>query len=290
MGPGEKAFYNMIRSTVPDWARNFVYWGNLASSAVIGIAGLSLNFSPENLSKRDPILRLIIERIQDIAPWLIVLGATGILFFTLASKRASDARLWRVIHKLLDNFQESSCDDEIADHKHKVTLFEFRKWHLCWRGLRLLDTPFWSGWLVPVERSGRRNVATKLFFLAPDHDAHRAEGVAGMGWLSDKQHLLLGPLDAPTEISDIQKIREYASVTKVSEKVVKKYLVTGRSLPRTFFVHVIEVNSTPWGVLVLDSVSPAVCSTEKLTKQFRVLATSLEPLLSESNGVTNSRD
>jgi hypothetical protein len=279
----------MIKSKISDRWRGVVFWGNIGASALIGLAGLSLNYSTEILARCGPFFRNLVIRVQDTAPVMIVAGAVGILALSLIGKRASDARLWRVIHKHLDDFQEASCDEFIADHRHKVTLFEHRSWYWCWRGLRW-NTPFWTGWLVPVERSGTRNISPKIYFLAPKNNAHRAEGVAGMGWLADGQHLVLGPLKVPTDPKDSQGIIEYAKTTKVSEKVVLRYLTAGRPLPCSFFAHVIEVNSSQWGVLVVDSDSKLMCPREKLLKHFRILAPAIERLLSEEMGARSDHD
>src|SRR5436853_112334 len=54
------------------------------------------------------------------------------------------------VHNILDQVQAFTlCERSTSElHHHKITLFRHHRWYLCWQGLP------WTGWLVPVIRSG----------------------------------------------------------------------------------------------------------------------------------------
>lgn len=67
-----------------------------------------------------------------------------------------------------------------AEFHDQVTLFKYKKW--LWCPLLWKRRKPWSGWLVPVMRSGHTTKNTSTVFWAPQDYPDKAEGVAGVAW------------------------------------------------------------------------------------------------------------
>lgn len=155
--------------------------------------------------------------------------------------------VWDTIHYLLDTFRGYVFEEEGGPlHHHRVTLFKYvrvRFWLCRWP---------WSGWLVPVERSGHTTQKSRTAFLAPD-DADRAEGVAGQTWAQNR----VVPLDKLPDINEnppCDVLAEYARRTWIAEARLQKQ----RQHARSFCGIPVEVKGKLWGVIVLDSRNPEV--------------------------------
>lgn len=189
--------------------------------------------------------------------WL-TLGFVSILGWWF--RRRGDPWVWDKLQILLDDFQRVAYRDfaaDIRDH-HRVTLFRHQKWH--WRFRTCMTRGIWpwkpgrypwSGWLVPVLRSGITSQNTRAVFLAPD-DANSAEGVAGRAWGSNRI-LVVDDLPRITSTSGRTQVTRYARRTFCPEEIVRDYMGRGKDLPRSIGAIPIEVNNKMWGVLVLDS-------------------------------------
>ena len=169
--------------------------------------------------------------------------------------------VWRVVRDVLDQFRgqlfPNATDDQI--HEHRVTLFRFSRWHFCRR-----KWP-WTGWLLPVERSGHTTQRTNVAFLAPD-EADGAEGVAGMTW-SRRQIVHVKDLPDLSIDSSDARIAEYARRSWVSEAVVRERMPRARSLVGI----PVEVRSEVWGVIVVDSRKPEIKQSE-VKKHYKFVA------------------
>ncbi len=173
---------------------------------------------PETFSS--PFWGSLVKFGQDYV-WLIpVLGLLG-----LASKIVCDyvgqPWVWDAVHKVIDKFAEKAFEATpgAGVHENRVTLFRHTwAFTLPWRGKRRPGSRWrwpWSGWLVPVVRSGHATQNTTTLFLAPD-DAYNAEGIAGQTWARRQVFQTLDLPDVmknPTE----ENIRDYATKTFVSE-------------------------------------------------------------------------
>lgn len=192
--------------------------------------------------------------------WVLpVLGVVG-LVAKLVCDYVGPPWVWEAVQKIIDRFAEKSFETApgAAVHEYRVTLFR-RTWALAlpWRCRQRAGSRWrwpWSGWLVPVVRSGFTTQNTGTIFLAPD-DADNAEGVAGQAW-ARRQVVQTHELpDIRTDPTD-QIIKEYAAKTFVSEKWVRDRLRDGRPFPLTLCGIPVEVGGKVWGVLVLDSRHP----------------------------------
>lgn len=205
--------------------------------------------------------------------WILIVAATLSLVVAGVFRRVvGPPWVWAAIHRQLDLFQEYAFSDQVGDmlHDHRVTLFKHVRWRWC-----LKKWP-WSGWLVPVERSGHTTRRTSAAFRAPD-DANRAEGVAGAAWASRSAVPVVDLPDlsgAPTA----DNLRAYADRTFVPIEWVEDYRRRGRPLAQSFVGIPVEVTGKRWGVLVLDS-KREVRSTQTTLKLYTLIARSLATLL-----------
>lgn len=151
--------------------------------------------------------------------------------------------VWNVIHSLLDDLQRRAFGNDRTGplHHHRATLFKHVSWRICFRRWP------WSGWLIPVERSGHATRRCGVRFLAPD-DADRAEGIAGQTWVC-KEVIFVDGLPCLDGKMSNTKCRDYSKKTWVSED----WLQNERSHARSFCGIPVEVKGKLWGVIVLDS-------------------------------------
>ncbi len=195
-------------------------------------------------------------------------------------------RVWRTIEGVLDVLKESAFIDDCNDdpsHYHRVTLFQHMKrkfWILPWRGSTPWGgsrTPF-SGWLVPVARSGHTTQRSATVFLAPD-DADNAEGVAGQTW-NNAVIVSHNSLPELTKTSSDADVIEYARKTGTSLESNRKRLGSGASTPAAMVGIPVFVDGRPWGVIILDSRKPnGIKSAEDNAVAFKIAQSLLEKLL-----------
>src|SRR5436190_7908923 len=139
----------------------------------------------------------------------------------VVQKRIGPPFVWETIHRVLDNVREDvfGSDPDPVEQHHRVTLFKYVRWRFAWPLER--KRPPWSGWLVPVERSGHTSRKTKVAFWAPDN-GDLAEGVAGRTWAMKSRTLQVPSLpDLGTDRSD-RAYSAYAKATWVSIEWVRR--------------------------------------------------------------------
>lgn len=176
-----------------------------------------------------------------------------------------------VIGELLNRFRNGVFGDESGDYAHhRVTLFKHYRFRPLGFDFRDRGWP-WSGWLIPVARSGHTAQKTNVRFLAPDN-TDRARGIAGRAWAAGTA--------AATDLPDVQSsssthdVQKYAERTSVTERWVKKKSPGARSL----MGFIVEAGGTPWGVLVVDSRNPDLDLT-KANVQWRNYGSLLDHLV-----------
>ena len=176
--------------------------------------------------------------------------------------------IWETVHYLLDRLQEHVFEQQVGTplHYHRVTLFRYVR----------LRPSFcrwpWSGWLVPVERSGHTTRKSRSVFLAPD-DADRVEGIAGQTW-AQKSVVIVENLPDLSGTHSLRLLEEYAHKTWVSVE----WLQSRTQHARSFRGIPVEVKGRLWGVIVLDSRSPTAID-QNAVKVYRLIGRYLGKLL-----------
>lgn len=173
------------------------------------------------------------------APLLILIGT----IIGWSRRLTGDPKIWKIVHDVLDDFREQVFQDIPDDqlHEHRVTLFKRVSWHWCLRRWP------WSGWLIPVERSGHTTQRSTICFKAPDA-ASESEGIAGKAWVRRRPIYVPGLPDVSGSATTSQ-VREYAKQSLMSEAQVRIRKPQARSL----YGVAVEVKGARWGVLVIDS-------------------------------------
>ena len=123
--------------------------------------------------------------LQQICWWLVPLLLLLAGIFEGLKKWIGRPLQWKSVQATLDTIDKYLFREYLdsTSHYHRVTLFRRNRFHPC---IRLWPFYFrfswpWSGWMVPVARSGHTYQQMLSIFMAPD-DPLRAEGVAGKTW------------------------------------------------------------------------------------------------------------
>ena len=193
-------------------------------------------------------LGVILGGLQSQSWWLLplLLILTGTI--GLYRKIAGPPWVWDTIKHYLDIFRDDVFDigPQDATHHHRVTLFKYVWWRWGW-----VKWP-WSGWLIPVERSGHTTQDNITCFRAPDA-ADSAEGVAGLTWSRRNAIVEISNLPDLGASPTTANFETYARHTGVTVQ----WLRQKRPKARSFYGIPVEVKGKLWGVIVLDSRSPA---------------------------------
>lgn len=222
------------------------------------IVGLILRIPIE--SKSLQLIKPVIREVHEHATLLIVAFMLTILIAQFIKERTGNPWAWRITEDLIDELRRHCISDAYQDepvHHHRVTLFRFQHFKL-WpvfgrKGMICGSWRFpWTGWLVPISRSGHTTQRTKAVFLVPD-DADAAEGVAGQTWIC-KSTLTTQELPEPS-LDDTGSISSYAQGSWVSVEFVRNQIANGKLLPRCMTGIPVEKDNKAWGVIVIDSVA-----------------------------------
>lgn len=205
---------------------------------------------------------------QEWAWVLIPLLAAYLGLAQLLRQMIGSPWIWDMIHDLLDDLQEKAFTEsnQAPLHHNRATLFKHRRFRCVF-----CKWP-WSGWLVPMERSGHATRRSSVAFRAPD-DADQAEGIAGQTWAHDRV-LFLNNLPKIEPTSNDKQLSRYAEKTWVTVNWMKKEQCKARS----FCGIPVKVRGKPWGVIILDSREPAAISEEAVS-YYMLIAGQLGKLL-----------
>jgi hypothetical protein len=203
--------------------------------------------------------------------WLILLfSACAIILLNIVLRWIGEPWRWNAIQVVLDRLRDNVYKQEFPSdpyHYHRVTLFKHVPVSV---GLRIWP---WSGWLVPMARSGHTNQNVLSVFKAPD-DGDNAQGVAGLAWTT-KQIVYISELPEINDASSDHLLEEYAKATNVSVSFLRRRILKSRSNPRSLIAIPIEVNNQVKWIVVLDSRNP-----KDLREIANTAASSYTPIIS----------
>lgn len=250
-------------------------WLGKAQKALVfagGVVAASTKAKPDEVrGKLGSIGPVLADTLQFISDWTWALTPTLLIAAAIISwsrKKYGDPEIWKELQKSVDSFR-SEVFGKVAgsnyQHHFRVTLYQYKSWCLSKWSL--------SAWLVPVVRSGYFGKGNVREFQVDRNSAGNAKGVTGRAWESEGSiHIENLPnLNAP---GTAQEFAEYASTTNVTLDDLKKK----PSHSRAFWAVRVEAKGEPWGVLVVDCVSPNV-DKRKADKAFGSYAQTFSLLL-----------
>lgn len=235
------------------------------------ILGLINEIEPKSSSYDDwPtfLLQLCVIIQTHSLPLFITIGCIALL--SIVVNKFGDPWIWDKLQFLLNEYQAKAFASKVSEpnHHHRVTLFKYRQW--CFFRRHCTGKWYWpwgkhnpfSGWLIPVLRSGYTSQKTKIIFSAPDN-ADEAEGVAGKAWSTQSAVIFKG-LPPLSKKGPKRDIKNYCGATACPEEIVNQKINLGKPMPRSIAATPIEVNGKIWGVVVLDSRAPDGISDESI--------------------------
>ncbi|MEZ8855608.1 hypothetical protein AB6E16_08890 [Vibrio atlanticus] len=262
-----------------------------ACSLFVGaVVQLDLNSPDANWDYKS--WKVVVEFIKNHAPTILGIAALLIVISFISLRISRSAVILNCVETKLDVIRDWLCCEAEADYidNHRVTLFQHkavsfgiwrkpRYWALKYFPWSWEKTPF-SGWLVPVARSGYTNQKPKAAFWAPD-EGRKAEGIAGVCWATKATvHRDELPLITSTS-SDLNK-GKYCKITGTPKAVLDFYIDKNKIPARSFLSFpILGKDGLPWGVVVIDSQSKSGISTDDVHRAVSVSGPVLAVLLEE---------
>jgi len=247
--------------------KNTIYkiasWLLGTSVFLITVIGGSLRIDLSDASAPGGVWGNIIGWLQNWGVVQLVFLGLIAAFSSLLKVWAGNPQLWNAIEDFVNIIREHVFLEKYNNepqHHHRVTLFKYRKfkffiWPLRgWSPWGKFRHPF-SGWLVPVTRSGYATIRGGTTFLAPD-DADDAEGIGGLCWQTGGM-VVSDDLPELVKGSSSELFELYAGKTNTSEEFIEDRMSAGKVIPRSLCsIPIFTGKRRPWGVLVLDSRQP----------------------------------
>jgi len=282
----------MRPSSWRDWTHRFSWWAGVIVLVLLAawfvravLCGFGL---PCQLDHRVwwPSLVAAEGFVERNQAWLL----PSLVFFVqgcrLTCHWVGEPTFWQDLQSVIDDFQRDIFEGlprEAIQDDHRVTLYKHLRWCL-WPGNRWCFLwPWgrglfpWSGWLVPVVRSGTTREARTVFLAKSAQDS---EGVVGHVFFSQSGTRQIKNLpDVDTNCCKL-KVCDYARDTHVQPKWIRDRLERGRPLARSFLAIRIEVeDNRRWGVLMIDSRQATLPAPQNTLQQFKATARILKTLL-----------
>ena len=226
-------------------------WLSYAALGMVGGAKLA------DVSQAGAFSPLLI-RLQHVSWWAMPVIFFGNIAFQAGAKAISPPWVWDTVRSVLDQLQLHAFSPTQGELKqsNRVTLFK----HVRWRWA-VCKWP-WTGWLVPVERSGNTTRKTDTVFLAPD-DGNKAEGIAGRAWACEGT-VTVSNLPSVTEDSPETDLVRYADETFITVATLKDRLRCKKGIALSLTAFPVEVKNKVWGVIVFDSRSREALSNDAI--------------------------
>ncbi|HWQ35343.1 MAG TPA: GAF domain-containing protein [Blastocatellia bacterium] len=232
---------------------------------------------------QSPLAQSSIRYLHNSAWWIILVLTVAGAVAQLIRSYLGPSVVWHTVQYLLDQYREemfgkggSSSDD--PQYFHRITLFKHVSWH--WGVVRWP----WSGWMIPVARSGYLTRSRIAKFRASENDPGNAEGVAGQAWAQGRPVQVYGLPDINSDSASENALADYASQGYVSRKWLERRRKKRKSHALSLLGIPVEVKGRPWGVLVVDSQSPNEIISEKALKgqRYKTLGRFLSRLLEKA--------
>lgn len=232
------------------WFYRILGWIRYVAGGTVIITGALLKADAAKFSEFAEWVGNSVSWIQTQAWKVIILGMVIGGLAQLFRSRVGSPRLWAVLKTELEDMRETIFANYRGDpfHNHRVTLFKRVQWCFHWR---TLIWP-WSGWLVPVVRSGWTTQRSSSIFPAPDQPNPANCGIAGRAWAGEVPLVNDLPDVGPHSNASSDDFRKYGEATGISPKLVRRRRYTKRSycgIP-------VEGSSGPWGAIVIESTDP----------------------------------
>lgn len=252
----------MIRLFWLEKGHSWLKGGAIFFGFVAAVSGGALKASPEDY-RQIKLLADALSYNMTVAWWLIPLSTLCAGFLTFLKTHFGNKQIWRVVTFLLEEYRKSVFNGHIdlegePDHHFRVTLFKYTGWRWAF-----CKWP-WSGWLVPVARTGHTTVSRRIpRFRASSTNPDSAEGVAGVTFAQK----------AEIHVNDMPRISSKSAI-KARAKYAKKGFVSIRWVDRHLNCNVrclhgipIEVKGTIWGSIVVDSRQPNAIPDNRLINE-----------------------
>ncbi|WP_318513499.1 hypothetical protein [Photobacterium leiognathi] len=233
----------------------------------------------------------IVITIKGHAPQLLTISAILIVVTYALLKCSNSASILKCLQVKLDTLRDWLCCDINGDldDNHRVTLFQYKStyfgllfrrkyWQTKYFPWTATKHP-WSGWLVPIARSGYTNQKARSVFWAPD-SGRKAEGVVGIAWAKGGDMVHFEKLPRITKQSSDRNKEKYCDQTKTSPMLLQGFIDEEEIPARSFLAFSLLVDGNPWGVIVVDSQSDQGINATVIPQAMH-LTCSLVPVLLE---------
>ncbi|MCE7534594.1 hypothetical protein [Aliivibrio fischeri] len=278
-----------VRKRNQNILKSFNVLGTTSSLFIGSIIQLDLN-SKQFVTY--PLWKHIIVQIKDHAPFLLTISAFIIVCSFLLLKLTNSVAILKCIAVKLDTLRDWLCCNINGDYddNHRVTLFKYKKsyyglllrrkyWANKYFPWTFERTP-WSGWLVPISRSGHTGQNARAVFWAPD-SGRKAEGVAGIAWAKGGDMVHFEKLPKISHTTNDENKRRYCERTRISPMLLESYIKENATPSRSFLAFLILVDGEAWGVIVVDSQSEEGIDITQMQKAMEVTCSLLPVLLEE---------
>lgn len=265
-------------------AKRWIYiWGKrsgVAAGALFAVLATVAKL-PQGYEQWYSPLPQLIGQLKNNFSWIWI--AAALLTVVNGIFRAlPDPWIWSILRQILNQIQKVAYQDFVGqlNNHHRVTLFKHKKWR--WVIKKVGQKYFWpwSGWLVPVLRSGHVSQKSKACFLASKDDIN-PQGVVGQSWGSNAI-TVASELPGLSSVSGDAQITKYTTRTFADFEHVKSQCKQGKNLPRSIGAVPIVVKGDIWGVLVLDSQN-AQGVTDELMSSLTIPVGIIGQLLEKAN-------
>ncbi|MFM4920273.1 hypothetical protein ACEUCL_21205 [Aeromonas dhakensis] len=261
------------------------------SSLIIG-AVIQVDLKSEQFVNQPLFFKITTEYIKNNSPLLLLISALLIFIPVVVLRFTSSASILKCIAAKLNTLRDWICCDISGDYdeNHRVTLFKYQKWYFGlifnkkywsskWFPWTFERNP-WSGWLVPIARSGYTSFDARAVFWAPN-SSKKSEGVAGIAWAKGGNMIHFEKLPKISATTSEQNKEKYCQSTKINRGFLDACIREGAFPSRSFLAFALLVEGEQWGVIVIDSQSENGIDIGQMQKAMDVTCILMPILLEE---------